>query len=239
MINDVPSLRPAMLAAIAASLLMLISGLTYRLLATPVDKTPIDPDILQTFPLQIGDWIGQRVPLDTIIARATSADALINRKYSRRNGLQTISFYMACGVNVHELLGHRPESCYTGAGWTLIDRRSVELPLDDGTKLPCDIFKFFRGGLDNHTVTVLNYFIVDGQCGDSSLLRPKAWHRFAAVDYAGQIQIVTSSKTITNNVAKSLVCSFAVDSAPLIARLFDDIKKARSFGESAKALEEK
>ena len=235
MTSDNLNRRPVVAAAITAGFLILIFGLTYRILAarllTPVSKTPIDPAALDGLPLQIHDWTGQDVPLDEAIVRATGTDAHISRRYSRRNGLESVSLYVACGVNASKLMIHRPEICYIGAGLTLMNRRSVELPLNDGTRLPCSVLDFSRGGLNTNQVTTLYYFIVDGQCcGDISLLQSRAWWRGSdTVAYVAQVQIVASSKeTLTTDSIVRIVSDFAVDSASSIAELFEHIQKDQS-----------
>lgn len=240
--NDNPNLRPVIVAAIAASLLMLIGGLTYRALASrllaPVSKTPIDPGALRRFPAQIGGWTGEDVPIDETIVRMTGTDAHINRRYSRGNGLESISVYIACGANSERVLGHYPEICYVGAGLSLADRRPMELSLSDGSKLPCTVLNFFGGGLDSRKVSVLNYFIVDGQYyGSLSLLRSKGRRCLGMIKYAAQVQIVTSNDSLNVDSAMRLVSAFAVDSAPLIAWLFEDIERSRRSGEFRKPLQ--
>ena len=147
--SEKPNRQPAIAAAVAASCLMLVFGLTYRVVAArleaPIDTTPISPEALAQFPLQIGDWTGKDVPMDEAIVRATDTDAHLNRRYTRHGGLEAVSFYIASGVKARDLMPHRPEVCYTGAGWTLANRRSVELSLSDSTKLPCNIMQFSRG----------------------------------------------------------------------------------------------
>jgi len=221
-----PSVRAAIIAAAAAGVLMLVSGASYRVvaarLAAPTTTTPIDPCALERFPLQIGGWVGQDVPMDEAIARATDTDARINRRYARHGGLEAVSFYVASGVKARDLMPHRPEVCYTGAGWTLVDRHSVELPLSDGTALPCNVLQFSRGILSTQRVTVLNYYIVDGQyCRDVSRLRFKAWRGSGAVRYVAQVQITTAIlEILPADSAETLICTFAVDSALPVARLF-------------------
>ncbi|MBM3791986.1 MAG: EpsI family protein, partial [Acidobacteria bacterium] len=135
-----PNWRPAFAAAVAASGLMLVLGLAYRAVAArlegPVGTDPISQEALARFPLQIGDWTGEEVPLDEAIVRATDTDAHLNRRYARRGGLEAVSFYIASGVRARDLMPHRPEVCYTGAGWTLTGRQTVELPLGESGKLP-------------------------------------------------------------------------------------------------------
>lgn len=228
------------LAALAAAFIILTHGIAYYGIAARLDGhsnvRPIASDSLNSFPMQIGDWTGKKIPLDETLIRATDSDDLINRQYSRRNGQQVISFYMACGVNTRKLLSHHPSTCYPAGGWSLIDHSSVELTINDEMKLPCDIFQFSRGLLNIQTSTVLSYLVLDDKYGDSSLLRLKAWRRLAAVNYAWQIQIVADSAALNDDLSKSTVCSFAVDSAPFVAQLIDEIKKGHKSDNSVKAL---
>jgi len=225
--NDSPNHRPVIVAAVVATILMLVSTAGYRVLAArlagSVATSPIRPEALEQLPLQMGGWAGKEVPLDEAIVRATDTDAHINRYYSRKNGLETVSFYVASGVRARDLMPHRPEVCYTGAGWTLTDRRSMELPLSNGMKLPCNILQFSRGTLSTERIMVLDYYLVDGQyCRDVSLLRSKAWQGSGTVDYVAQVQIATSvaSAQIAHS-ARTIVSDFAVESALLIADLFE------------------
>ncbi len=224
------NLRPVMMAAVVASCLMLVFGLTYRVVAAkldaPVATTPISPDALARFPLQIGDWTGVDVPMDEAIARATDTDARLNRRYTRRGGLEAITFYIASGVRARDLEPHRPEVCYAGAGWTRTGQRLAELPLSDSTTLPCNIMQFSRGVLNNQKVVVLDYYLVDGKyCADVSLLRWKAWRGSGTVRYVAQVQIATGvTTTLSAEAASKTLRDFAVESAALTAALFDDLR---------------
>jgi EpsI family protein len=226
--NDRTNIRPVVVAALAASVFMLIFGVAYRVLAArlaaPVNTASVPPTVLERLPLQIGDWMGEDVPLDEAIVRATDTDAHVNRHYSRQNGLESIMLYIAGGVKARDLMPHRPEVCYTGQGWTLTDRQFVELPLSEGTKLPCNCFRFSRGALNLSNVVVLDYYIVNGQyCHDVSLLRSKAWRGSGTVEYVAQVQIVTSvTAGMSADSVTKIVQDFAVESAPLIYRLFDN-----------------
>ena len=228
--SDRPNLRPVIVAAVAASLLMLTFGLMHRVLAArleaPSNKAPIDPNVLARFPVQIGGWTGRDVPLDEAIVRATDTDARINRVYTRGNGLESVSFYVACGVQARDLMPHMPEVCYIGNGWTLMSRNSLKLPLSDGKELPCNVLQFSRGVLEARKVMVLDYYIVDGQyCRDVSLLRSKAWQGSGMVGYVAQVQIVSPvTETLGADSAERLVSGFAVESAQSVARMFEKSK---------------
>jgi len=230
--------RAVALSALVASFVMLTFGIGYRVIATrlaaPVNAASIDSAAFERFPLQIGNWTGQDVPIDDAIVRATDTDAHINRRYSRQNASKYVGLYVAYGVRARELMPHRPEVCYPMAGWTLVYKRSVELPLSDKMQLPCRILQFSRGTLNMAKVLVLNYYIIDGQyCGDVSLLRSKASRGSGTVRYAVEVQIVTS---VTNNMiadsAAKMVCDFAVESASSISGLFESIEEIRRLDES-------
>jgi len=231
--NDNPNQRPVIVAAIVAGFLMLVSTAAYRILAArleaPVNTTSLPPATLERLPQQIGGWLGQEVPLDEAIVRATDTDAHINRRYSRHNGSESILLYVACGVKARDLMPHRPEVCYTGAGWTLIDKRSMELPLSDGMELPCMALQFSRGTLNTKKTILLNYYIVDGQyCRDVSLLRFKAWRGSGTVRYVAQIQIVASTTVnLTADSAARIISEFAAESASSISRLFESPEEDR------------
>jgi len=229
--SEKPSRKPIIAATVVTSVLTLVFGLTYRVLAARLGEDMATPGIpqaaLDPLSLQIGDWTGQEVPIDEAIVRATDTDAHLSRRYSRHNGMESVSFYLACGVKARDLMPHRPEVCYTGNGWTLTDRRSVELPLSDGRTLPCNVLQFSRGALNTRMVVVLDYYIVDGQyCRDVSLLRSKAWRGSGAVRYVVQVQITAAAtETVTADSAAKLVCGFGVDSASTVAHLFEDDAK--------------
>lgn len=248
MINDNPNskCRPAVAAAITASFMILILGLTYRVLAarllTPVSNSPIDPNALDGFPMQIGDWTGQDLPLDETIPRQIGADAYINRRYSHRSGIGSVSLFIAATGVTRMLVGHPPEICNVVAGSTLTDDQSVELPLDDGTMLPCRILQFSRGSvLDPEKKTVLYYYMAEGQfCGNRSALRSKVRRGSNIVNCVAQVQIAASSaETATADSATRLACAFAADSASSITMLFEDLEKDRSSSQSHELLEGK
>ncbi len=236
--NARPNRQPAIIGAMAASLLMLAFGLSHRVLAwrlvAPTSTTAIAPDLLEQLPMQIGGWVGEDVPLDEAIVRRTDTDAHVNRRYSR--GAESVSAYVGCGARTRDMMTHRPEVCYIGAGWTLTGRQSRDLPLSDGSTLPCTIFEFSRGVLETTKITVLYYYIVDGEyCRNLS-----DWqYRFWSVGYVAQVHIVASSQTQRADEDTRIISDFAEDSASEIVKLFDGIAKDQGADSSVRTPEEK
>ena len=164
--------------------------------------------------------------MDEAIVRATGTDAHINRFYSRKNGLESVSLFLGCSVSVFENAIHRPEICYTRSGWTLMNRRSMELLLDEGIELPYSMFQFYRGDLKRQESMVLHYYIVNGQCYEEvTPLQAKLFRLGGSADYIARVMIVAPIEISTTEKAKRLVTSFAIDSAPLIVDFFMNIRK--------------
>lgn len=208
--------RPAW-AAVVAGFVMLLSGWAYRALAvqigTPLRTTAIAPDALDGVPMRIADWVGQDVPLDKAVVRRTDTDTHINRRYTR--GLESVSLYVGCGTRTRDLMTHRPEACYVGAGWTRTGRSPRELPLSTGGVLPCVVLEFSRGGLNASKIVVIHYYIVDGDyCQTSSEWR----YRFWRIGYVAQVEIVAAvTDSLPLDDVTRIVCGFAADSAPALA----------------------
>lgn len=231
--GDKSNHKSVFLAAITASVVTLTFGFTYHTLAerlaVPVNIIQIVPEALEKLPLEITDWTGEDLPMDEAILRATGTDAHINRYYSRKNGLESVSLFVGCSVSVSDRVVHRPEICYMRSGWTLMNRWSAELSLDSGMKLPYSIFQFSRGDLKGQESMVLHYYIVDGQYYEEvTPLQVKLWHLGAGANYIARIMIVAPVRNSNADLARRIVSSFAVDSASSIAVLFDSIQKEQS-----------
>jgi hypothetical protein len=224
--DDARNRRQIVVAALAASLFMLIFGTVYRTIAAPVNKVALDPSVLESFPRQIGEWTGEDIPIDLRIRKVMDADAYINRRYTRRNGSESISLYFPCGANVSALLQHVPENCYVGAGWTLVDRHTAELSPGGQTKLPCSIVRFARTGFDTRNLILVHFLVADGEFFTtfSAVAQKKGWRHFAETHYAAQVQVVASADGMSVEAATKLATSFATDAAPFVGRSFENLR---------------
>jgi EpsI family protein len=225
--------RAVAVSAVLASVVMLVSGIGYRVLAArppgAANAVPLDPALLERFPMQLGDWTGQDIPMDEAIVDATGSDAHVNRQYSQRDGLAGVSLFIACGTNVNEIMSHRPTGCYRAAGWQLVDRRLLDLPFDGGMKIPCVLYKFHRPGLEAKTVVVLHYCFADGAYFNETVkVRAAGWRGFKRIGLVAQVQITTPDATLTTDSAVRAVSAFAADSAPAIADLLEQLTNSLS-----------
>jgi len=220
--------RKPFVATIVATAIILISGVVFHMLVVRVgwsmSRLHIAPDMLESFPINIGDWTGQDIPLDEAIARKTGTDAHLNRRYIHTDNSKIVSLYIGCGGRTAEIAYHQPNVCYIGSGWKIEEQHLLDLPLSDYNKLPCTIYQFIRDELRKERVIVLHYWIVDGQFRrDASLVRSRLLRITSKVNYVAQIQIVCPVKTSTLDSAEKVVTEFAIDSTSLIAELFERI----------------
>jgi EpsI family protein len=209
-------------AALVAIALLLGAGIGFRALddylSRPTHSVPLPPGTLARIPFRIGAWVGESVALDERVREATDTDDLLNRRYALPGGHAGVELYVAYGVKARDLMPHRPEVCYPGAGWTLADKRTVELNLVDGEALGCRVLRFDHGGLDLRSIAAVDYYIVDGQyCPDVSLLRSKAWRGSRGVRHVVQVQIAASATELRDlDAAEAAALKFAADSANII-----------------------
>lgn len=215
-------LSPYRVAVGIAAIMLLFGGFAYRAaadrFARPAGSVALPPGTLDRLPLEIAGWDGRDVPMDDAIIKATDADQVLNRAYRRRNAArQEISLFVAYGVRLRDLMPHRPEVCYPTNGWTLVNSTENEADLDEGVDLRYRVLQFQRGALSGRQITVLNYYIVDGEYSpDVELLRSRAWRPSAGARYVAQVQITGSGRS-----AEQAVRAFAEASAPAIHALVD------------------
>ena len=220
-------------AAILASLVVFAFGVTYHTLGArleaPANALQTVPEALERLPMVIADWTGEDRPMDEAVVRATGTDTHVNRRYSRKDGLESVGLFIGVNASVFERAIHRPEICYTRTGWTLVNRRSSDLLLATGVKLPYSIFQFSRGDLKREEAVVLHYYIVDGQYYEEVFpLQAKLWRLGGGAAYIARVMIVAPVEISSRETAQRLVSSFAADSAPFIADLFARIQEDRN-----------
>ncbi|MFQ5494006.1 MAG: exosortase-associated EpsI family protein [Phycisphaerae bacterium] len=223
--------RPAV-GAIVACAILLAAGFGYRVVAgwydRDGDRITLSPGALAAFPMHISDWTGHDVPLDRSIIEKTDTDDHLSRAYQRAGGREAVSMFVGFGVAMRDLLPHRPEVCYVGAGWALEQTRDIQTTGSEGTVVPCRMYTFKRGGLDSRTLTVLSYYLVNDQySADVSLLRSNAWRPPQTAGYVVQVQIAGSGADRLQYAEES-VRRFAADTAlPLRDLVVRRVREAR------------
>ncbi len=224
-------------AAVVAIALLAVSGAAYRAaaryLARPSTSQPLPEGALAKLPMVLGEWIGSEAPMDEAVIRATDTDAHISRTYTRAG--RSIGLFVAYGVRTRDLAPHRPDVCYPGSGWTLQSKTPVAVARSTGGVSDCTLYRFGRAGIEVRTVTVLNYYIVDGRvCSDVSALRATAWRGSAGVRYLAQVQITCPGGAFVDEAAaERATVAFAAEAIDEIRALFPDDDRITSADSAA------
>ena len=213
----------------AAAVFLVAAGMGYRTLARDLDRTSrtisLAPELLAAFPREIDGWRGLDREIEAAVARAADVESYISRTYRHENDGRAVGLWVAFGIRARDLMPHRPEVCYPGAGWTLRGTKDIELTPADVGRVRARILEFSRGDLQSDRITVLNYFVVDGEtCEDVELLRSKAWRGQATIHYAAQVQIICARDPLRPSLSTDdTVREFAGVSFAPLTDLFDQV----------------
>lgn len=214
---------PVCLIWILAVLLLVSSGITYRVLASRlklVVETPVElPVPLSAFPKQIGHWIGEDVPIPPNIQRAAKNDAFLNRLFINKLSNQWANIYIAYTAHPRTMLGHRPKICYVAGGWVHEGTKPTNVTSSTGRELPCLVHRFRRPSPDTEETVVLNFYIVNGQLTSDERVFSGVGFRTPNIGgnparYVTQVQI--------SSVFENSVRSAARDIAELALDFFPD-----------------
>ncbi len=198
---------------ILAVLLLVSSGITYRVLASRlklVVDTPVElPVPLSDFPKKIGQWVGEDVPIPPNIQRAAGNDAFLNRLFINKLSNQWANIYIAYTAHPRTMLGHRPQICYVAGGWVHEGTEPVNVTSSIGRELPCLLHRFRRPSPETEETVVLNFYIVNGQLtSDERVFSGVGW-RTPNIDgnparYVTQVQISSVFENSVRSAAKDI-----------------------------------
>ena len=146
---------------------LLGSGWGYRLEVSRYSKDSLSGSKiiigLKEFPLEHKDWQGKDVPMSEAIQKVAGNDDYLNRYYYNEE-LNIWSFmYVAFTAQPRNMLGHRPQVCYKGAGWISDGPSKIDLITDAGFLLPCLLHHFKKPFPSNEELYVLNFYVMNGK----------------------------------------------------------------------------
>lgn len=206
-----------------ALLLLISGGATYRVLAYRlklVAGTPIKlPVPLDAFPKQIGDWVGEDVPIPANIQRVAGNDAFLNRLYKNKTSNQWANVYIAYTAHPRTMLGHRPQVCYVAGGWVHDSTEKGTVVSSQGREIQCLVHRFHRPSPETEETVVLNFYIVNGQLtSDERVFSGVGWR---TPNIAGNPALYVAQVQISSVLMHS-VRTVAEDMAELILDFFPD-----------------
>ena len=158
------------LVCVLALILLTLSGIGYRVLASRlqlvVDSPIILPVPLKAFPFTINNWVGKDVPIPVNIQRVAGADDFLSRLYINRISKQWANVYMPYTARPRTMLGHRPQVCYPAGGWVHDSTEHTKVVSKSGGDVPCLLHRFHKPAPNHDEKVVLNFYIVNGYLTD-------------------------------------------------------------------------
>ncbi len=156
---------------ILAVVLLISAGITYRVLASSLERItekPIKlPVPLSDFPLQIGAWSGQDldIPSTTLEYMKTNfADDYFSRRYTNTVTNEVADVYVVyCSSRPGGILGHRPRVCYRGYGWVHDETQTEQFFSHGGRQITYLIHRFHMPAPMNNQKVVMNFYILNGR----------------------------------------------------------------------------
>lgn len=202
---------------ILAIVLLVSAGITYRILASNlervVNRTIKLPVPMSAFPLQIGNWSGKDLPIPNTTKEYMEknfADDYFSRQYDNSDTGARVNVYVVyCSSRPGGIVGHRPQVCYPGNGWTRDSTETEQFISRAGQKIPFLIHRFHKLEMTDQAV-VLNFYVLNGKLtADEKDFSGSLWRRpniaGDLAHYVAQVQISSVSQSSVRMMAKDVV----------------------------------
>jgi EpsI family protein len=195
---------------ILAVVLLVSAGVTYRILASSlervVNRTIKLPVPLSDFPLQIGNWTGKDLSIPNTTKEYMEknfADDYFSRQYINDTGDWVNIYVVYCSSRPGGIVGHRPQVCYPGNGWIHDSTETDQFISWAGQKIPYLLHRFHKPEMTDQVV-VLNFYVLNGKLSaDEDDFSSSIWRRpNIAGDLAKYVAQVQVSSVRENSVKK-------------------------------------
>lgn len=147
--------------------------------------------IVESIPIDFGDWMGESVALPTSATSLLNPNALVARRYVHRDKMISATLLIAQCRDARDMAGHFPPRCYPANGWLTREDEGEQSVRVEGNELA--VYRYHRvAGRNERDITVYNLFALPTGSTSTSM---KDVYRISA-DYqyryfgAAQIQIV-------------------------------------------------
>ena len=202
---------------VLAVLLLVLSGITYRLLASHFEllfDTPISlPVPLSALPAQIGDWVGTDLPIPNITKdymEKNFADDFLSRRYINAATRVWADVYIVyCSSRPAGILGHQPRVCYPAHDWVYDGTEPSQFISRTGRRIPCLIHRFHKPAPAYDQTVILNFYILNGQITADEDDFSGPWGRRPNIAgdparYVAQVQISSVLENSIREAAKDM-----------------------------------
>jgi hypothetical protein len=209
---------PFWFAWILAVVLLISAGITYRVLASGLERIaakPIKlPVPLSNFPLQVGNWSGKDTTIPSITLeymKKNFADDYFSRRYVNSVTNDYADVYVVyCSSRPAGILGHRPRVCYIGYGWVHDTTQTEQFISRDDRQIPFLIHRFHMPAPMNSQKVVMNFYVLNGKLTAnekdfSGLFGRRLNIAGDLAKYVAQIQISSVTENSVRLMAKDIV----------------------------------
>ena len=192
---------------------LVICGVCYRLSSEYFHRSISVPAKLTAplseFPLRVEDWVGTDVSIRETVLETAGNDDYLNRLYKNDNTNEQASVYVAYTTRPQTMLGHRPRVCYKANRWIHDGTEQVKIISSQGHEIPCLLHRFHKPAIREEQVTVLNFYIVNGEfTDDEGAFSGLSWRRPSGSKDIASLAQVQISSTLENS-ARALVVDMA------------------------------
>jgi hypothetical protein len=217
-----------MTAATAMAMLLIASGVGYRLLAGEIEiRTSSFLPLrgpLSSIPLRLGPWQGEELPTDEHVLREPGADdACLNRLYVNPSLGTSATVFIGYTGRAHRWLVHRPDICYPAHGQQSVSEEESVLTGTSGERMPCLLYEFHAADAIETNRLVLSTFVVNGRCTNDKHVRNTALFMERA-PYIARIQVgmPVSRDTDESSAALRDLMTRLVESLGVILPYFEE-----------------
>jgi len=185
------------------------AGVVYRHVAKTAMQPVRLPVPLERFPMEVGAWSGEDVPIAETVLKVAQNDDYLCRGYRRLSPDQSATLYVAFSSRPRTMLGHRPTVCYVNSGWSHEGTDRSEIRSGEGQAVPCLIHRFREPMRAQSEIIVLNYYIVNGNLTtDESVFTGLGWRTpnigGNAARYVAQVQISSVQESAARALGEDL-----------------------------------
>ena len=168
---------------------------------------------IEALPLKVGDWEGERHPLEAAARDLLKPNAEASLLYRNKKTNAEACYAVVQVQDGRHMIGHSPPICYPSSGWTIVSQTARTWRVGE-FEIPGTEYRIERPTSQGRTQawTVQNFYIFpDGTFGASGQALDRAAADYRRLAYgAAQVQIVTGtsiSDTVRQEMWQDLVGS--------------------------------
>ena len=197
---------------VSAILLLVTAGAAHRVLTSRLKRIQSGvslPVSLDAYPMRIGQWVGEDVPIPLNIQEVAGNDSFVNRLYKNKSNKERVNVYIAYTVQPRTMLGHRPRVCYVAGGWIHDGTELSQFTTRTGRELSCLIHRFHKPSPDYEATVILNFYVINGvlTC-DHKVFSGIGWRipniEGESARYVAQVQISSLLENSTRSAARDM-----------------------------------